>query len=299
MTTNNSPNIQWRDLCAVTPWHRLLEIARPLLLCSGAAGAALNSHYGLCSVMLLFGHIAALRSAHGAVHNTLGLPKTLNQAVLYGVSGLLATSCHALELTHKLHHQRCGDPQDVEGRIAHRSFWKACLVSPTYHWQVITAAWRLGDNTRRRAIAMDLGLAILIHTTLLLTMGSAVYWLWLGLAILNGASGLLSVWLFHHGEATTRSGHWATANWLAMGMLYHGEHHRYPAVPTARLGELAKRLKAAGSAPEPLFDWPIAIASRHTSNAGTDVEPPQKAVANVELYATFLPKEQQHMESCP
>ncbi len=279
MATYNTPNIQWRDLCAVTPWHILLEIARPLLLCTGAAWAALNSHFGLFGVMLLFGHIAALRSAHGAVHSTLGLPHTLNQAVLYGVSGLLATSCHALEFTHKLHHQRCGDALDVEGRIAHRSFWQACLVSPTYHWQVISAAWRLGDNTRRRAIAMDLGLAALVHTILLLTMGNAVYWLWLGLAILNGASGLLSVWLFHHGGTTTRSGHWAIVNWLAMGMLYHGEHHRYPGVPTARLGELANRLKAAGSAPEPLFDWSVAIVPRRTVGVSTDVEPPIKEVA--------------------
>lgn len=253
---NAIPAIQWRDLCAPKLWHTVLELTRPLLLCAGTVWAAMLNLDWLCWFILLFGHIAALRSAHGAVHSTLGLPQWANEAVLYAVSGLLATSCHALDVTHKLHHKRCGQHDDVEGRIAHYGFWRACLASPCYHGIVINAAWRLGDTARRKAITLDLTLALAVHSLLFLYMGSAVYWLWFGLALLNGAGGLLSVWLFHRGGEVTRSGHWAVVNWLAMGMLYHGEHHQYPGVPTARLGELAKRLKAADAAPAPLADWP-------------------------------------------
>lgn len=262
--------VQWKDLSAPNRWHTSLEIFRPTILCAGAVAtlSLLPGQNWWAMILLFFGHIAALRAAHGAVHGTLGLSTKADQQVLYAVSAALATSCHALEFTHKLHHKRCAKAEDVEGRIAHLGFWRACLSSPSYHWQVIRAAWRMGDLTRRKSIAIDLGLAAVLHATLFLCIGEPMYWLWSAIAILNGTSGLLSVWIFHRGGEVTRSGHWAMANWLAMGMLYHGEHHLYPGVPTAKLGELAARLKASKLEPEPLFDFQ-AKGYSSTSSAST------------------------------
>lgn len=256
---NHSPSkaIQWRDLCTQSYWSTLLELIRPLSLCAVCIWAANIGWLWLSWCALLFAHIAALRSAHGAVHHTLGLPKLGDRAVLFSVSALLATSCHALEFTHKLHHRRCGQDIDVEGRIAHMGFWRACLTSPTYHWQVIRAAWGRGDRHRRIAIALDLTLGFGVHTLLFVLIGTSAYWIWLGLLVLNASSGLLSVWLFHRGNVETRSAQSTLLNWLAMGMLYHGEHHLYPGVPTARLAELAKRLKAADAGTAPLLEWHV------------------------------------------
>lgn len=244
----------WCDLCAPRLRDQLLELLRPLGLYLSACLAAFYGIGWLCWGFLLFAHIAALRIAHGAVHRSLGLPKGANRAVMVSVSALLGTSCQALEFTHKIHHARCGAPDDLEGQLAHCSFFKACLISPTYHLRVIRAAWRNGGALWRGRIMVDLACAVIAHLSLALWLEERVVWLWFGLLVLNSASGVLAVWLFHRGELGTRSARLAWLNWLAMGMLYHAEHHRYPAVPTARLGELAVRMQVCGVQHPPLID---------------------------------------------
>lgn len=249
-------NLVWRDLCRLRPLDTALEISRPVLLW---LLAVLAIDWGGLAVgaVLAFAHLAALRAAHEAVHHNLGISRRGDTWVMALISALLATSVHALAHTHRRHHARCMDPEDLEGKIAHASFWRALIMSPAYHGLVIREAWLGGNAATRRGIAIDLTLALAIHGLLWSVIGPPMATFWGGLALFNGASGLLGVWLFHRASehVGVRSGRSRLCNLLTLNMLYHAEHHRFPAVPTARLGRLAQRLTEAGvPRPAPLID---------------------------------------------
>jgi len=80
----------------------------------------------------------------------------------------------------------------------------------------------------------------------------------------NMLVGFFAVWSVHHGCDETvyaRSERQPLVNLLTFNLLYHIEHHLFPAVPTNHLPELAERLDRA--APQWTGQPVIPKVSRH------------------------------------
>jgi fatty acid desaturase len=75
---------------------------------------------------------------------------------------------------------------------------------------------------------------------------------WHVAAMLTGEcfTGFFAVWTVHHGCHSREPGRTQRGCWLNLisySMFLHAEHHLFPAVPTAHLPELARRLDSANA----------------------------------------------------
>ena len=119
-------------------------------------------------------------------------------------------------------------------------------------WFIVKLNWagyRLARRTQRLWIVAE-------FVVLFAWLVVALCWAPLGLkhfvmAMMAGEcfTGFFAVWTVHHDcepdlqLARTQRGWWK--NFVSYDMFYHLEHHLFPAVPTARLRELATRLDEA------------------------------------------------------
>jgi fatty acid desaturase len=196
--------------------------------------------------------MAGLRVTHGVFHRSLGLRGRANDAVMFVLSALLGGSMHAIEVTHLRHHRHCLADDDVEGRIAASGFWRALVDSPRYPFAIHHAAWRHGSPRQRRWIAAELAATAIVQA-LVWSNGSAMFeGIVSSLYVANAFAAMPGIWFVHRGcrhgdDAIARS---TRARWLqrlTIGMFLHAEHHAFPAVPTCRLADLARRIDAVGA----------------------------------------------------
>lgn len=244
--------VSWKDLLSTTRG----EVARELLL--GApwlAGSLFFVSEGLlvpalaCSFFLF---LAGIRQAHGAQHYSLGLSRPATEWVLFGLSALMLGSMHAVQVTHLRHHARCMEDDDEEAFTARMGPLGAILAGPLFTARIIVTALRRGTRVQRRwviaeivATAVIAGIAILARPLPLLEYHVAT------MAVGHCLTGFFLVWLVHHDCDRYREVARTLRGLKAlpfMHMLFHLEHHLYPAVPTVHLAELARRLDRA--APE-------------------------------------------------
>src|SRR5262249_32773520 len=104
--------------------------------------------------------------------------------------------------------------------------------------------WRLGGRDKRVWIATEL-IAIAVVVASFFFGWTALQW-HIG-AMLTGEclTGFFAVWTVHHGCKAHEPGRTQRGRWLSFisySMFFHAEHHLFPAVPTAHLQELARRL---------------------------------------------------------
>lgn len=95
----------------------------------------------------------------------------------------------------------------------------------------------------------ELALVALVWLTALTTLTTRQEWLLyhvVAMIVCNTLVGFFAVWTVHQGcEASgvfARTERRLWANFLTVNLLYHVEHHLYPAVPANHLPELARRL---------------------------------------------------------
>jgi fatty acid desaturase len=240
--------VEWRDLVALTPAERIWELtlSLPWLVLSLICYAHGWWWWGLPCSFYFF--LTGLRQSHNAQHYSLGLPRPVQDVVLFVLSLLMFSSMHAVQVTHLHHHRHCLDAQDEEGATARMPWWRALLIGPLFPLRLHLAAWRLGDRNKRAWIIAELaGIATAVVVVCFLTHMTALRW-HVG-AMLAGEcfTGFFAVWTVHHdcepGDVgRTQRGQWL--NWLSYSMFLHAEHHLFPAVPTCHLVTLAKRLDA-------------------------------------------------------
>jgi fatty acid desaturase len=173
--------------------------------------------------------------------------------VLFALSVLMLGSMHAVQLNHLRHHRHCLTPDDVEAMSARVPGWRAILLGPLFPLRLHRAALRVATPRQRGWIGAELAAnAVWIATLCWLLALPVLRYHLLAMAAGQCLTAFFAVWTVHHDCAAdglfarTIRGRVKAA--LTYDMFYHLEHHLFPAVPTRRLAELARRLDAV--APE-------------------------------------------------
>jgi fatty acid desaturase len=190
-----------------------------------------------------------LRQSHNAQHYSLGLPRIVQDGVLFALSVLMLASMHAVQATHLHHHRHCLEEDDGEGATARLCWWRALLVGPLFFMRLHASAWRLANASKRRWIATELCAVVSVVALAVFSMAPAAL-RWHTAAMLAGEcfTGFFAVWTVHHGCDAHEPGRKQRGRWLNLvsySMFLHAEHHLFPAVPTAHLKQLARRIDAA------------------------------------------------------
>src|SRR5579859_4499800 len=247
--TTKIKNVEWRDLVALSPWEKAWELilGLPWLLLSLCCYGHGWWWAGLLCSFYVF--LTGLRQSHNAQHYALGLPRPMQDGVLFALSVLMLASMHAVQVTHLHHHRHCLEDEDGEGATARLAWWRAIVIGPLFLTRVHVAAWRLATSRKRAWIAIEL---IVIAGLVVLALGRpdwvALRWHTSAMLLGECLTGFFAVWTVHHGCAVHEAGRTQRGFWLnliSFSMFFHAEHHLFPAVPTPHLRELARRLDYA------------------------------------------------------
>ncbi|MGP9712833.1 fatty acid desaturase, partial [Psychrobacter sp. AOP29-E1-7] len=128
-----------------------------------------------------------------------------------------------------------------------------------YRLDIYRQGLRLSSRHNQRIAWLEFGLiALVVITALVLlvipmtvpaiaTLAQVLIYHLLTMMLANASVGIIAVWGVHHDcdETIARTERNPVVNLLTFNLLYHVEHHLFPAVPSNHLPELAKRLDAA------------------------------------------------------
>ncbi|PJX26988.1 fatty acid desaturase [Psychrobacter sp. L7] len=248
-------SIAWQDLRQLTGRQIAYNIILPYPFLLLSWWFASQSWYVLaCGASYLF-FAAAFRQAHDGYHHSLGAGRRLTTALLLLLSVLLMTSLHSIRATHMAHHRDPLGDQDVEGRLAKASWQQALLGGITYRLAIYRQGLRLSSRRHRMLAWLEFGLmALVIMGALMMSvfaastvLGQVVLYHLVVMMLANASVGIIAVWGVHHDcdETIARTERNPLVNLLTFNLLYHVEHHLFPAIPSNHLPTLAKRLDAA------------------------------------------------------
>ena len=241
-------SVQWRDLIPLSSREKVLELFHPLPWLLLSLWLYQSRFWYLGPLASFYFFLTGLRLSHGAQHYSLGVPRWMQDVVLFVLSVLMLGSMHAVQASHLHHHRHCLNDSDAEGATAKLPWWQALLVGPLFPLRLHIAAWNLGTVRQRTWIVAELtAIGFVIFVAL---MWSNAFSIHTGAMLVGECfTGFFAVWTVHHhcdGEpmpARTQRGCWI--NFLSYSMFFHAEHHLFPAVPTCHLAILAERLDAA------------------------------------------------------
>ncbi|WP_333614632.1 fatty acid desaturase family protein [Psychrobacter sp.] len=250
--------VQWQDLRSLTRGQIAYNVILPYPFLLLSWWFASQSWYVLaCSASYLF-FAAAFRQAHDGYHHSLGTGKRTTTGILLLLSVLLMTSLHSIRATHMEHHRNPMGDSDIEGSLAKVSWWQAMLGGVTYRLSIYRQGLRLSSRRNQRIAYLEFGLiALVIATALVLSVfpiavpaiamsAQVLMYHILTMMLANASVGIIAVWGVHHDcdETVARTERNLLVNFLTFNLLYHVEHHLFPAVPSNHLPQLAKRLDA-------------------------------------------------------
>jgi len=240
--------VEWRDLVALTPMEKAWELTLGLPWLALSLWCYAHGWWpvGLACSFYLF--LTGLRQSHNAQHYSMGLPRAFQDGVLFALSLMMLASMHAVQVTHLHHHRHCLEEEDGEGSTARLSWWRAILIGPLFLIRLHFCAWRLASRRKRAWIATELCcIATLLVIALYVRVWIALRWHFSAMLLGECLTGFFAVWTVHHGCVPDEPGRTQRGRWLNLisySMFFHAEHHLFPAVPTAHLRELARRLDA-------------------------------------------------------
>ncbi|MFT5097004.1 MAG: fatty acid desaturase [Psychrobacter okhotskensis] len=254
-------SIEWQDLRQLTRGQIAYNVILPYPFLLLSWWFASQSWYVLacCASYLFFA--SAFRQAHDGYHHSLGTGKRTTTALLLLLSVLLMTSLHSIRATHMEHHRNPLGDSDIEGSLAKLSWWQAMLGGVTYRLAIYRQGLALSSRRNQRIAWLEFGLmASVVLVALVLTvftvavpaltmLAQVLMYHILTMMLANASVGIIAVWGVHHDcdETIARTERNPVINLLTFNLLYHAEHHFFPAVPSNHLPELAKRLDEAAS----------------------------------------------------
>jgi fatty acid desaturase len=245
-----SLDVEWKDLVAYARWETCKELFLPIPWLIAAWLLGMQHFWGGMAFCCAFVFMLGVRIAHNSFHRTLGLSSMAGHMVMWTLSLLMIGSLHAIQYTHLLHHDDCMGSDDVEGHIAHLGFWEGLFKSPIYPLWIHIVALRDSSSTQRALIVIELFSSAALQTLIWTQFDSEILKAFsLYMLLANAIAPIVGIWLVHHAcehpFLKARSNRIVWLNRLTFGMLYHLEHHLYPAVPTCHLPILVKRLTKA------------------------------------------------------
>ena len=250
--------VKWQDLRSLTRGQIAYNVILPYPFLLLSWWFASQSWYVLaCGASYLF-FAAAFRQAHDGYHHSLGTGKRTTTGILLLLSVLLITSLHSIRATHMEHHRNPLGDSDIEGSLSKVSWWQAMLGGVTYRLSIYRQGLRLSSRRNQRIAYLEFGLiALVIATALVLSVfpiavpaiamsAQVLMYHILTMMLANASVGIIAVWGVHHDcdETVARTERNLLVNFLTFNLLYHVEHHLFPAVPSNHLPQLAKRLDA-------------------------------------------------------
>lgn len=238
--------VEWKDLRHLSLKEMLIEnnLTIPWALSSWVL--AYFELYWLALPCSAFFFLTALRQVHNGFHNALGTNRFLTWLSLYLNSIFMMASIHAVKFNHLRHHKYCLSEEDQEGKSAHMTWYGAILYGPIHMFKIHQLTWILGNKTYRKNMVIEL-VSISVFASLVFYFD--IHWLIYHIIVMVIGEFLMAffaVWTVHHDTqdnpniARTQRGKWK--NKITFSMFYHLEHHIFPAVPTIKLPELAKRI---------------------------------------------------------
>ncbi|MGV3541167.1 MAG: fatty acid desaturase family protein [Rufibacter sp.] len=241
--------VEWKDLRHLSPREMLIEnnLTIPWFIASMAL--AYFELYWLALPFSAFFFLTGHRQVHNGFHNSLGTNKFLTWLSLYLNSILLMISIHAVKFNHIRHHKYCLSEEDYEGKSAGMRWYGAILYGPVHVFKIHWVTLRIGNGCYRRNVLLEL-ISIAAFATAIFYF--QIYFLMYHLLVMVVGEFLMAfaaVWTVHHGThdnpefARTQRTGWK--NRITFSMFYHLEHHLFPAVPTIKLPELARRIDQA------------------------------------------------------
>lgn len=237
--------VQWKDLRQLSTAEMLIEnnITLPWLFVS--LMLAYYEIYWLAFITEFFFFLAGLRQVHNGFHNALGTSKWVTWLTLFSNSIWMMTSAHAVKFNHLRHHKYCLHEGDYEGVSARMKWYKAILYGPGHIFMIHKITWQLGNKNYRRDMIVEL-LAILLFVFVVCWLQIQFLMFHIVVMLLaESLSAFFAVWTVHHDiddETIARTQRKGWKNFVTMNMFYHLEHHLFPAVPTIKLPELARRI---------------------------------------------------------
>jgi fatty acid desaturase len=241
-------SVKWKDLKELSAYEMLIEnnLTLPWLFLS--LTLAYFQIYWLAFVAEFLFFLAALRQVHNGFHNALGTNKKLTWFTLFSNSVLMMASIHAVKFNHLRHHKYCLGEGDYEGVSASMKWYKAMLYGPVHIFMIHKMTWQLGNKMYKRNMLLEL-FAIVLFTLFVCYFNIRFLMFHIAVMLLaESLSAFFAVWTVHHdleegNIARTQRKGWK--NFVTMNMFYHLEHHMFPAVPTIKLPELARRIDTA------------------------------------------------------
>jgi fatty acid desaturase len=237
--------VQWKDLKQLTKAEMLIENNLTLPWLCLALLFAYFRIYWLAAIMECFFFLAALRQVHNGFHNALGTNRAATWFTLFFNSILMMTSLHAVKFNHLRHHKYCLHEGDYEGISARMKWYKALLYGPIHIFMIHKITWQLGNKAYRKNMLLELfTIALFILIVYYFKIGWLIFHI-IAMVLSESLSAFFAVWTVHHDlDETTiaRTQRKGWKNFLTMNMFYHLEHHLFPAVPTIKLPELARRI---------------------------------------------------------
>jgi fatty acid desaturase len=237
--------VQWKDLTRLSLREIFIEntITLPWLILS-LFFAAQHWYWLAVPCSFLF-FLTALRHVHNAFHYALGLSKRNTDLLLYIYSMLMFSSINAVKYNHLRHHKYCLQDGDAEGACARMNGFKALLLGPYFIVNHHVTALRSGKKAMRRSVLTDLLLMAIFAAVAFVTRSEIFVYHIIVMTAGEFLSAFFAVWTVHHDcdeymFARTQRRQWK--NFFTYNMFYHLEHHLFPAVPTIKLSELARRI---------------------------------------------------------
>ena len=276
-------NIEWQDLRQLSLGETVYNIflSLPFLLLSW--WSAWQGWWLLALVATFFFFTAALRQAHDCYHRTLGVSKVATELMLFLLSITMLCSTHAIRHTHLNHHRDPLGDSDVEGNWARLPWYQAILGGGLFSIAIQWFGLTHGSRRNRMLVGFDLLLIFAVIATAFITMHPVLMYHVLVMILANTMVGFFAVWSVHHGcddMVYARSERHPLINVLTFNLLYHIEHHLFPAVPTNHLPRLAKRLDAV--APQwtqqpvipflvPINKYPVVNMNEKSNSLDTEI----------------------------
>lgn len=241
--------VEWKDLKKLSFKEMLIEnnISVPWLLAS--LFLAYKGYYFLALPFSGFYFLTALRQVHNGFHNSLGTGKFLTWLSMYLNSISMIASIHAVKFNHIRHHKFCLSDQDYEGKSASMKWYQAILYGPKHMFLIHWITFKLANKDYQKKMILELvSILVFVGVVFYFDINFLMYHI---LIMFFGEllMAFFAVWTVHHHTqdnpqiARTQRGFWK--NKLTFSMFYHMEHHLFPAVPTIKLPQLAKRIDDA------------------------------------------------------
>jgi fatty acid desaturase len=241
--------VYWKDLKNLTILELLIEnnLTIPWLLISWLL--AYKGYYILALPFSAFFFLTGLRQVHNGFHNSLGTGRFLTWLSLYLNSILMVVSIHAVKFNHIRHHKYCLTEDDYEGKSAAMSWYGAIMYGPVHMFLIHKITLQLGNKKYVQNVITELiSTAIFLVIVFYFNIHFLIYHI-IVMIIGEFLMAFFAVWTVHHDThespefARTQRKGWK--NKITFSMFYHLEHHLFPAVPTIKLPELAKRIDMA------------------------------------------------------